>query len=351
MKNFANQRGIAITYVTLFLLVLGLLFVALGIDVGWMAFVRNQAQTTVDAAALAAAAGIPEYNNGDGAGRIYELAQNVGNSNNVMNTSPDVQPTNIELCSGDPNGPYGDPSGWTCTAGAPAPPIGGVRVTRTFAAPLFLAGLISGQRQATITVSATAWLGSPAGGQPELPVTVCRQEIYENSSSGPRTCKPNYSVDFNPNNRDNGAYWNFDPATPTNPPNPTSSQCRDWVKNPEKIPYIALDQPIGLNNGSITSCLQDIERDYGKCTEAICNGPDGPEKERCTVIVPVVDCPNNINQQEPAKEFAAICVTGVKANPASGAYIKGKLKCNVPMPGGGGGIPSGVNATRPVLVR
>jgi hypothetical protein len=164
-----------------------------------------------------------------------------------------------------------------------------------------------------------------------------------------------FSVLFSPNNGDNGAYWRADPsppANPNNPPSPNASQCRGWVADPSVIPYITIGQPIGLNNGQINSCHKDIEDKFAACTPAICNGPASAQKDFCTVILPVIQCPNNINQQQPVTEFAALCITSVVSNPASQSHITGQLQCNVPAPGAlGGGPQQGVYATIPVLVQ
>ena len=73
-----------IVYVTLFLFVLGMFFIALGIDVGWMVYVRSQGQAAVDSAAISGAAAIPAYNSGD-PGQVYGIVGSLNSQNTVMN--------------------------------------------------------------------------------------------------------------------------------------------------------------------------------------------------------------------------------------------------------------------------
>jgi hypothetical protein len=142
-------------------------------------------------------------------------------------------------------------------------------------------------------------------------------------------------------------------VNPNNPPNPNASQCKSWVADPSLIPYLDIGQQIGLNNDQINSCHKDIEDKFTACSAASCNGSEGQaKKDFCTVILPVIQCPNNINQQQPVTEFAALCITDVVSNPASKSHVTGELECNVPVPGAlGGGPQQGVYATRPVLVK
>ena len=346
MKILKNNRGIAIIYVTLFLMVLGILFFALGIDIGWMVYVKSQGQSATDASALAGSAAIPNANSSGNQTKVNELASLFNTDNTVMNQAAGIAASDVQLCDGDPNSP-------TCPA-TDITKAGGVKVTKTYNTPLFFTRFLNGASSTNITVSSTAWLGGPSGTSPELPVVLCEQAIYSNPNDPNRECVSPYSVKFSPNGRDNGGYWNGDPA-PGNPspPHANASQCKDWVANQDHIPYINIGQEVGLNNGQINSCHKDIEDKYKDCSPASCNGSQGQaKKDLCTVILPVIQCPNNINQHEPVKEFAALCITSVVSNPASKSHITGELACNVPVPGSlGGGPQQGVYAAKPVLVQ
>jgi Flp pilus assembly protein TadG len=58
MKAARNERGSVIIFVTLMIVVL-MIMVGLGLDTGQLTYVRNQGQSAVDAAALAAVSGLP----------------------------------------------------------------------------------------------------------------------------------------------------------------------------------------------------------------------------------------------------------------------------------------------------
>ncbi|MGH7770703.1 MAG: pilus assembly protein TadG-related protein, partial [Candidatus Binatia bacterium] len=327
-------------YVTLFLLLLGLLFIAVATDVGWMAYVRTQGQAATDAAALRAAAAIVNYNSTGSTTQVYNMAAGLNSNNTVMNQAAGVVGADIEFCTGDPNGVP------TCSPGTFPIPARGVRVTRTYSTPLFFSQLLNGGSNANITVSSTAWLGGPGGLRPELPVALCKDEIQFNPDT--LTCVPSLPAEFSPNNKDNAGWWNKADSG-----QPSASECKNMVKDPETIPYLNINDIIDLNNGEVTSCHKEIEDKFKNCTAASCSGAEGQaKKDFCTVILPIVDCQNSINTNEPVLGFAAMCITKVKSTPASQAVIEGTLNCNVQAQGAiGAGPQFGIYADRPVLVK
>src|SRR5438552_17814125 len=58
MQPVKNEQGYALVFMTL-MIVLLLVMVGMGLDTGHLAYVRSQGQPAVDAAALAAASGVP----------------------------------------------------------------------------------------------------------------------------------------------------------------------------------------------------------------------------------------------------------------------------------------------------
>jgi len=58
MKSVGNERGSVLVFATLMIVVL-LIMVGMGLDMGQLGYVRNQGQAAVDAAALAAVSGLP----------------------------------------------------------------------------------------------------------------------------------------------------------------------------------------------------------------------------------------------------------------------------------------------------
>jgi len=342
MNALRSNQGVAIVYVTLFLLVLGLLFVALGVDVGWMIYVKTQAQRTVDAAALRAAAAIPNYNNAGDTSMVYSMATGVNAANTVMNQDAQIGGSNIELCADNPNSP-------TCLATTYPTPAGGVKVTKAYSAPLFLSGrlLNGGNNNVDLNVSSIAWLGGPGGLTPDLPMGMCQSQVgYPNKcSDSPSLPKEDIVWDGIGNQSasttDDSAWWTpIDVQT-------DASDCRKLIQDPSKFPLLHIDDLILRNNGQVTSCLNDIANTYAGCPST-CDPVGHPE---CTRLVPVFDCAANPNQSAPVVGFAKLCITEVKAQ-GTPKYIKGPLICNVPVPGAiGGGAFFGIYASRPVLVK
>jgi len=343
MKALRNDRGIAIVYVTLFLLVLGLLFVALGVDVGWMIYVKTQAQRTVDAAALRGAAAIPNYNKAGDTSMVYDMASGINDANKVMSQNAQVAGSDIQMCSGIPNTP-------NCLTTTYPTPAGGVRVAKAYTAPLFLSGrlLNGGNSSVDLNVNTIAWLGGPAGLRPDLPLGMCSSQVgYPDKCSDSPTLPTQDIVWDGVGNQsasptDDSAWW-----TPIDVSQTDASDCRQIVADPTKIPFLYMDQLISRNNGQVTSCLNDIANKYQTCPST-CDPIGHPE---CTRLVPVFDCAANPNQTAPIVGFAKLCITQVQAQ-GNPKYIKGPLICNVGIPGTiGGGAFFGVYASRPVLVK
>lgn len=339
VKTLKNNRGVAVIYITLFLMVLGILFVALGIDVGWFAYVRTQGQAATDAAALRAAAAIPNYNTAGDTTKVYSMVTALNSDNTVMNEGAMLTGTDVEFCFGDPNG---NP---TCQPATFPTAAGGVKVTKTYSAPYFFGRLLNGGSNTDITVSSTAWLGGPGGLSPTLPVALCSEQIGYDPVT--LECNPEIDTDLTPNNVDNAGWW-----TPIGI-SASAQECKSMVDNPDQIPRIELNEDINLNNGEITSCHKEIGKKYADCDEATCAlDPEDPARIACTAILPIVDCPDSINQQQPVQGFAAVCITDVISTPASNAVIEADLRCDVTAEGSIGGGPAfGVYANRPVLVK
>lgn len=342
METLRNNRGIAIIYVTLFLLVLGLLFVALGIDVGWMAYVRTQGQAAVDAAALRGAAAIPNYNVAGDTTMVYDMAGTGFTDNKVMSKDPEITGSNIEMCADNPSNP-------NCQTTTYPTPAGGVKVTKTYSAPLFFAArlLNGGSSNVNLTVNSIAWLGGPGGLKPDLPIGMCQAQVgYPDTCSDKNPSEEKITWDGVGNQTasptDDSAWW-----TPIDV-QASASDCKKLVEDPSKFPLLHIDDPILRNNGQVTSCLNDIANTYASCPST-CDYKNPPPE--CTALVPVFDCTANPNQSAPVVGFAKICITGVKAQ-GEPKYIKGPLICNVPIPGAIGGGPFfGVYASRPVLTK
>lgn len=312
-----GNNGQAIVYVALFITVM-FMFVALSINAGLLTYGKNQGQAAVDASALAAAAAIPNYNASGNPSKVYAVAEGLNNQNTVMSEAANiVGSTDLEFCTGNASGNF------VCEP-SPADPaqVGGVQVTKTYPADMYLTGFLDGDDTKNLTVSATGWLGGPGGLSPDLPVAVCSQEVEFDPDN--LQCVQNKSTKFSPNDADSGAWW-----TPIDF-SASSSDCDYFVNHPDEIPFLSLGEEVNLNNGEITSCHQEIRKRFQGCNSSVCAlDPEDPARKACTAIIPIVNCEGSINQQLPVEGFAAICVTKVQSVPASKAHIDGELKCDV----------------------
>ncbi len=338
MGCLKNSRGAVMIYAILFLFVLGLFFIALAIDVGWMAYVRSQGQAAVDSAAISGAAAIPAYNSGDPS-QVYGIVGSLNSQNTVMNQDAAIANTDVEFCTGDPEASF------TCTA-ATAPAVG-VRVTKTYSTPLFFGKILNGGNPTDITVSAIAWLGGPTGLGPDLPIAACTSQI---GWDGPgSTCDPTLRADLSANNVDNAGWFTVPPDSAN------AKDCKDMVKGDKEIPFLYGGQEINLNNGQITACQWEIYYRFQECFESVCpdccNQSSPSYNPDCVVSLPIIDCDNTINQQGDILLFASLCITNVIAEPANEAEIAATLVCDAEAPGSvGGGFVLGTYAGLPVLV-
>jgi hypothetical protein len=339
MNTINNDRGIAIIYVTLFLMVLGILFFALGIDIGWMTYVKTQGQAAADASALAGAAAIPAVNSSGSPAKANEMAALFNTNNTVMNQAAGISASDVQVCDGSPSSPV-CPASDLSTAG-------GVKVTKTYNTPLFFTRFLNGVGSTNISVSATAWLGGLAGIRPDLPVVLCGEAVgFDPSAPEGSNCDPAATLTFNPNGTDTAGYWNY----PAND-NMNASTCKDYVENPSHIPNINVNDIIDTNNGVANSCLKDIDDKYASCTPAKCAlAADHPDRKACTAVIPIIDCPNSINKDVPVKGFASLCITAVESQ-GKNKFIDANLSCFVTAPGIGGGPFFGTYPEKPVLVQ
>jgi hypothetical protein len=319
-------------------MVLGMMFFALGIDIGWMTYVKSHGQSAADAAALAGASAIPAVNSSASPAKANEMAGLFNSDNTVMNQAAGIAASNVQVCDGTPTSPV-------CPA-AKLTKAGGVMVTKTYNTPLFFTRFLNGAASTDISVSATAWLGGPTGidGEGDLPVTLCATGVSYDPSA------PNCIAGTNPGNmaphRSGVAgWWNKDaPAS--------AKACKDHVDGSEPMPHVNIGESIELQNGQDTSCMKKIEDRFASCTTAICNGADSTAKQNCTVVLPIVPNCGPFNQSQNVSGFVALCVTRVQANPASSAAIEGVVSCTGQATGAtGGGLFFGVYADHPVLVR
>ena len=327
MEIIKNDRGVAIVYVALFLLVLGILFIAVGIDMGWIVYVRSQAQASVDAAALAGAGAIPNYDKVQDPTQVYNLITDLNPDNTVMKQDAGIAAADIEFCSGDSGSP---------TCGASVVPAEGVKVTKSYSAPLFFASLLNGGNGVNLTFTATAWLGGPSSGKPQLPlaVRICQVNF-------PNGCGATPTLIQSPNAVDNSAFSTFFSTG--------GSDCTQMVTGATPIPTVQIGDTINLvGSGQVTNCLKALSDAFTKNASST-DCPSGVSL--CwNVTLAVIDCSGN---QATGKVvgFATIAITQVTVPPAA-KTISGSLTCFVNLPGSiGTGPDLGTFADRPVLVQ
>jgi Flp pilus assembly protein TadG len=170
MQSVKNQQGYVMVFVTL-MIVLLLIMVGMGLDTGHLAYVRSQGQPAVDAAALAAASGIPSGSWStvtDRAAKFNPGGTNPGTGNNYLDSpNNQINQKNVTLVK------YDNTTGEFTTSGVNINNANGARValentnpyggsaSKAMKSPLFLAPLFNLFGQSTknttdVNVSAVA---------------------------------------------------------------------------------------------------------------------------------------------------------------------------------------------------
>lgn len=340
METLKGDRGVAMIYVTLFLLILGIVFVAWAIDVGWIVYVRSQARAAVDAAALRGAAAIPNYNNSNSCDTsgVIKMAEGLDAGNTVMNQNSGfgASERSVQVCSGSDANP-------TCPAAcSPETPGTSVRVTRTYSTRLFFSRLISGGGNTDITASATAYLGGLAAGEPDLPgaLSTCKQKL-------PLSCEMSYvtasilDLVSKPVDLVSSGLLQLPPET--------QDVC-SMAAGTKAVPTAQVGETIGGGGGG--NCFfQKLKERY--CTATTKNSNcDGDEGAWCYVTMPVVDCAGQVTG------FTTMCLTKVQdgTEATKKRVIEAVFCCSHTEPGPTVSGPTaaeffGTYGDRPILVR
>ena len=332
-----QEKGAILPIFAVAVLVLVLL-VAASINIGWMSNVKSQAQAAVDAAALAGAAGIPNYIALDG---DKDIVDRLALSFNGDPTSDDTNP----VAKGDPlietarvfMSVY---DGASVQPATDVPSTNAVQVEKQYTVPLF--GGVLDMVQWSVTVRAAATLGSPGCAEVNFPVALVADGTQDFCSVS--RCDQGSSIAIQTNsNVDNSAFFNYYG-------NPVSaSSCRAMVDGSARR-TICAGEEIELNNGQMTSCLQEMNR---YCDEIDCDNVPW------VVTVPVVTSAaiatvnngNNPVQQAPIAGFARIWIGEIIDNGSLKSISYTRL-CNQTLPDSvSGGINCGLIAQAPVLVQ
>ena len=331
MNVRGTERGAVIIFLAIVSLVL-VMFASLAIDVGWSVYVKNQAQGAVDAAALAAAAAIPNYNVGGDRTKVDQLVTSyngmgsVSRTNSVMSSDPDIQPLNLKFVHFDDG---------LVTAAASAADANAVRITKGYTAPLFLSKVF-GRITQDLSVSAVAMVGPPRCTTPTLPIALSVCDGLPKYCDQTK-CGVSYTIAFASNaNEDNMAVFDY-PGQPTD-----ANRCKNMTNGSLPMGPLCANEQIGLNNGEVNGCKHDME---DKCELLECS-PEKPWK----VIVPIIGCIGQFVQDTPFYGFAMIGVTDMDTH---GSYksITFKVICDETFPGVPGGTTECGAVTGPILVK
>ena len=267
-------------------------FTAFAVDFGWLFVSKNEAQRAVDAAALSGAAGVPYFNNNLGSSQrrdkgetlaaLFDGSGGLDDTNAVMKGDPDVATATLEFIS------YDKDTGVVTPVESASPPVqaDGVRVTKTYTAPLFF-GRVYGQTSTPITVSAVAVVGAPACFPIRFPITLIHSPT-QNLMDG-SLCDQVIQIRFRPSPSDNGAWWACpkpsDSADACNLGNPVNARnCMKRVRGEIPPDTTCIGETIALGNGQMDSCRREIA-DYH------CNG--GTNCSEATgawpYVLPIID--------------------------------------------------------------
>jgi len=312
-RTVRNNRGSVLVFVTL-MIVLLLIMVGMGLDTGWMTYVRSQGQPAVDAAALAATSGLIQ-----GTTEVETRAAAFNSTNNYVGSGGNaIGPNNSTYIKYD--------EGKRTIAKVDAASANGVRVAlettnpyggsnpaSSIVSPLFLAPVFNlfganVSSTANISVTAVAYLKN----RPGFPLAL-RQ----------CTAGPDQYLIWSPMTIET-ACWTTYTIEPANKP-----IIEGMVEgtNCDRIPAVSEGQPIVLNNGTIAKVLDAVDKTYGPL----------PPKKPCFTI-PVVADATVCNQDSPITGFADICLTEVQKGGTpidmpdggqSNHYLKADVTCNV----------------------
>jgi Flp pilus assembly protein TadG len=312
-RTFRNDRGSVLVFVTLMIMLL-MIMVGMGLDTGWMTYVRSQGQPAVDAAALAATSGLIQ-----GTTEVETRAAAFNTTNNYVGSGVNaIGPNNLTYIKYDEGKRTiakvdAAMANGVRVALETSNPYGGTNAASSIVSPLFLTPLFNlfganVSTQANISVTAVAYLKN----RPGFPVAL-------------RQCVPGQDkyLIWSPMKIET-VCWTTYTIPPAN--EPILEGMIEGTKC-DRIPAVSEGQPIYLNNGTIATLLDSVTKTYGPF----------PQNKPCFTI-PVVADSANCNQQSPITAFADICITAVQkggqptAMPDGGQsnhYLKADVTCNV----------------------
>lgn len=347
MRTLRNEDGAVFALVGLAMFLLAAL-VGLATDFGVMAYVKNQGQSAVDTAALAAASAIPEYREAGDASLAMSRVEALDTANDVRGNPADVASASVEFLTYDVT-----TNAFTCESGCEPEDVNAVRVTKTdYQSPFFFSwarNAFGGSSPNSIDVqaSATAYLGCPAeeegAGMGPIALRECAIDFPEDCNVPKELVCQSGCEETSEESSDNSAFTTFNLTG--------ANACKQLASgNPptNMVDTVHVGDVISLvGTGQVTSCLSELQDVFAHCSEAKC-ATDPPEPT-CILTLPVIDC-GGPESNAIVVGFATACVTEVSVK-GKEKWVKGSLECGPQEPGGPGGACFGTFATRPVLVR
>jgi Flp pilus assembly protein TadG len=306
MKAIRNEQGSIIVFATL-MIVLLLIMVGMGLDMGQLTYVRNQGQAAVDAAALAAVSALPSRDDA----QVKARAAAFNSKNNYVES-----PTNAIGSSSVSYVQYDFTTGSITNYNESIATANGVRVAleggNAITTPMFLTPLlnllgISTASTKDTNVSAVATII----GRPSIPIALWNQVC--------ESITPGDSVDIKQQNPGNeNSCWtcfldNSCGASDIKALFKITGECTGWSAE-----YLIDKGTYIYENKGQAASVYDVVGDFFF--------QDHPN--RCWLI-PVIVGSGNCNAKNPEKivDFASICPTGMVKNGAH-SYIRANVTCN-----------------------
>ena len=297
MCSVRNERGSVLVFITL-MIVLLLVMVGMGLDTGHLAFIRSAGQPVVDAAALAAASGIPTGTlaNVENRAAAFNATNNFQGS---ANSTYQIAPSNVTLVSyDDATRTVTRVTDITTANGARVAledtnPYAGGTANKAMKSPLFLTPLFNLMETKTsgtqsVSVSAVAVIKA----QPDLPIAV-EQPMCGTKSGGVYTTQSKVKLLQSNTNNDTSGYTTF---YINNASKTEVDKLLDGTLNCTGAPSVDVGFCTQLANGQVASLYDEFEEVFlaSKSTS------------RC-YFIPVVKAGTNFNGCSNILDFAKFC--------------------------------------------
>ncbi len=319
MNSLRKQQGSVLVFVTL-MIVLLLVMVGMGLDSGQLAYTRSTGQPAVDAAALAAASGIPVAQAAGVDTEVRNRAVLFNSGNNFTGSaSTSISTANVTLMTYDTATRNLAKAASIATANAARValesnnPYDGSATNTPITSPLFLTPLfnlmgISSQRTQNVSVSAVAVNSALVG----LPIAV--EQAKCGQSGEIQLLQSTSSTNGNTFNDNSGytTYWiNNTSATTVKQFLNASSNCSGGLPAISGVGFCTQ-----LNNGQITSLYDDFNALFTN-NPGVC------------YLIPVVANGSNWTACQNIIEFGTWCPDATTPVVKSGndKYIYGTLTC------------------------